>query len=254
MFQFNEESSKACYDDLSQHQLLKHYQRWEPKHDGTMEGLTLFGTRKDNTAKTVYVKKYQSYLGVDFFELDDFMVFDIARACGIAAPKVKVKATPNFNYLFSTDITQQAVNCTDPHPEFVSLDKIIVRDTPYKRHTLTHTLLKTTANTQEVINIHPTNLAKFVLLCLLLRLTDLRASNTGIFIQREGGETSANIAVIDFTINYNKISLPATDAHASLASLVASQLPLKNFLRLSSLATLDEEDYLRAFQKLEPFF
>lgn len=254
MFRLNEETSKTCREDLASHQLINHYQNWMPKYDGTMDGLVLFGKRSDDTPKTVYVKKYQTYLGVDFFELDDFMVFDIARACGIAAPKVKIKATTNFNYLFSTDITQQAVHCSDPHPEFICLDKIIVRDTPYKRQTLTNTLEYISEKKHEVIHINPINLAKFILLCLLLRLTDLRASNIGILIQRQSGTTSANIAMIDFTINYNKIALPGTESHHSLSSLVASQLALKNFLRLSSLAVLDEDDFLQAFRELAPVF
>lgn len=254
MFRLNEESSKTCREDLASHQLINHYPNSMPKYDGTMDGLILFGKRKDDTPKTVYVKKYQTYLGVDFFELDDFMVFDIARACGITASKVKIKATTNFNYLFSTDITQQAVNCSDPHPEFVCLDKIIVRDTPYKRQTIMNTIEYSSEKTHEMIHINPVNLAKFILLCLLLRLTDLRASNTGILIQRHAGTANANIAMIDFTINYQKISLPGSESHHSLTSFVASQLALKNFLRLSSLAVLDEDDFLQAFRELTPVF
>lgn len=219
-----------------------------------MEGVTLFGKRKDNSDKIVYVKKYQSYLGIDFHELDDLMVFDILRSCGIAAPKVKIKTTMHASYLFSTDIRQQQLDCSDPHPEFIPVEKLIVRDTPYTREPISNTLRSTSKDSQELIHVNTINLAKFMLACLLLRLNDLRASNTGILITRSAAKTTASIAIIDFLIQYDHMSIHNVNAHDSLISLVNSQPGLRVFLKLSNLAVLDEKDYQQAFRELEDCF
>lgn len=249
-----QETSQDCFDDLRQHGLLHHYHSWQPKMDGTMDGLTLFGKRKDASDKTVYVKKYQPYPGIELHELDDLMAFAILRACNIAAPKVKLKSGADHHYLFSTEISQSQPNCIDRHPEYISMDKLMVRSTPYRRKALSATLSSTDKHRQEVIHLDTHNLAKFILLGLILRLCDLRASNTGILIARQEDRATAKIAIIDFAIRYQHISIPESNEQTSLAGLVSTQPALKVFLRQPILPRLDDKNYLPAFHELETHF
>lgn len=223
--------SKQCFDDLQQHGLTNKFDLWCTKDEGEMRGVTLVGSHKNGSGKVTYVKRYGELNGRNFYEVLDYLVFDVCRKLGACMPKVKLKHTENHHYLFSRSISDNKA-LTPSQFFFLTFADLQKSQQYYLNNNLT---IATDAG--KALQIDQDSVATLALLNTLFGLLDLHQNNVGFVIDLT--TNTAKLALIDFAIDYkgflhrNKKQQPTlaktiTNFHTnriSLSKLGLDQIP-----------------------------
>lgn len=231
--------SESCFKDLDTHHLIAD-ETWAPKEKGSQAGVILV----DKNFKKTYVKRYEPH-DYNNNELSDFIIFKLAKSCGIRTPEVKLVFTSHYAYLFSTDMNY-AKSVVKKYT-YGDLDKWSHSD--FDMSAFIHGFFK---NNQETFNIDKMATTGLLILSVMLNLTDLSAANLGIVLSETPTNKKAKIALIDFCCRDK--SAFSESYSGSLKEFILNKISSKNQYLLEIGKTLSDVDYCLAFKKIESKF
>jgi hypothetical protein len=238
--------SQDCYEDLKHAGLVEQYPCWRTKTQGDMHGVILLGL-SDTSRHKVFVKRYpkvaKPYEGV----ILDYAVFAIMKKCGGRTPKVELKATDKYTYLFSTHMSHSPRTHVDRQYWF----KIFYRNKlTIDSDTCTLSITKDLFGQGSEFKLDKVEITRTLLLGVIFNAVDFHHGNLGMVVSSEG---VAKLGLVDFLVRPHKFKIQSDFTVLEFVRSIYNTV--WTFPRLHQLmATLAEEDCVNAFKKVDANF
>ncbi|ASQ47305.1 hypothetical protein [Legionella clemsonensis] len=231
--------SEACFNDLLKHHLISE-EIWMPKEKGNQAGVILI----DKNFRKTFVKRYDPH---DFNnnELIDFVIFTLAKKCGVRTPDVRLAFTSDYAYLLSTDMNYSK----KPGKSYSYQDIDNLSHSDFDIDTIHQGFFK---KSEAIFRVDQIATAGLLILSVVLNLTDLSDANLGIVLSETTNQKKAKIALMDF--NCTDKSLLQGEQNISFKQFILEKVSSKNHYLFAVGKTLSDSDYYAAFEKISANF
>lgn len=262
-------TSIQCHDALVRQKLIPEDCPWGIKLSGASTGVTLYLKNACGREETIFVKSYRDdmYYGgmlspLFFNELNDYAMYTIIKRCGVKAPPVRLlsavdacdgKQKQNV-YLFVTHITEPRENRRDKTYRFfemkykpleVSLDNRVL----VSKECLLPEHIQSVNDAYFKYDVDPVSIARLHLMCRILDLIDLSLSNLGYSLSHQRGTVKTKLCMVDASCDNSGVR----NECETLAAFVQHESVYNRELD-GLVKTVTEDDYIKAFEKIEKNF
>ncbi|OCH99040.1 hypothetical protein A8135_09870 [Legionella jamestowniensis] len=231
--------SEACFNDLLKHNLISE-EIWMPKEKGNQAGVIII----DKNFKKTFVKRYDPH-DYNNNELTDFIIFKLAKKCGVRTPEVRLVFTSDYAYLLSIDMNYSKK--TGKSYSYQDIDNLSHSD--FDLYTIHQGFFK---KREAIFRVDQLATAGLLILSVVLNLTDLSDANLGIVLSETTNQKKAKIALMDF--NCTDKSILQGEQNTSFKQFILEKISSKNRYLFAMGETLSDCDYYAAFEKISANF